>query len=97
MSLSRIVCAYINFYTLSVIIIVSLFYNYTAPSAPKQPVTEVVNATAVNVSWLTPDHPNGIIREFQVIYTGYKPMLEEKVIVPLYFVKYQRILLFTAN
>ena len=79
----------IIFYTLSFII--SPFYNYIAPSVPRQPVIEVVNATAVNVSWLTPDHPNGIIREFQVIYTGYKPMLEEKVIVPLYFVKYQRI------
>ena len=91
-SLSRIVCAYI-LCIISYNHRITLFFNYTAPSVPKQPVIEVVNATAVNVSWLTPDHPNGIIREFQVIYTGYKPMLEEKVIVPLYFVKHQRIFL----
>ena len=51
-----------------------------APSAPKQAQVEVLNETAVMVSWSTPDNPNGIIQEFQVIYTGYKPVLEEEVI-----------------
>jgi hypothetical protein len=48
------------------------------PSEPKQALVEVINETAVMVSWSTPDSPNGIIQEFQVIYTGYKPVLEEQ-------------------
>ena len=56
-------------------IIVSPFYNYIAPSVPRQPVIEVVNATAVIVSWLIPDHPSGIIRENY--YNGFFQYLQE--------------------
>ena len=37
---------------------------------------EVINETAVIVFWSAPDSPNGVIREYQIIYTGYKPDLE---------------------
>ena len=52
----------------------------TVPSEPKNPEVKVINETAVMMFWLTPDNPNGIIREYQVIYTGYKLAAEEKVI-----------------
>ena len=52
---------------------------FIAPSSPKQSMLEVINATAVRLIWSTPDPPNGIILEYQIIYYGYEPVSEEKV------------------
>ena len=39
----------------------------------------MINETAVRLSWATPDSPNGIILEYQVIYYGYKPVTAKRV------------------
>ena len=48
------------------------------PPTPKNPESQVLNETAVSLVWYTPDSPNGIILEYQVIYYGYKPQSDTR-------------------
>lgn len=40
------------------------------PGAPKDGTIEILNITAVSLSWNRPDKPNGIVLDYQVIYYG---------------------------
>jgi len=51
----------------------------TVPGQPKELKLEVLNETAVSLSWAPPDSPNGVILEYEVIYYGYKPVENSKV------------------
>ena len=59
-------------------IFIFLFTFPIVPAAPKEPVSEILNETAVRLMWSSPDNPNGIILVYQVIYYGYKPLPETK-------------------
>lgn len=48
------------------------------PSTPKQIKSDVINNTALSLSWTTPDNPNGKILEYQIIYNGYKPIVKRQ-------------------
>ena len=53
-----------------------LIYVYPVPSAPEvnqQVGIELLNGTTVEFHWSTPDNPNGVILDYQVIYFGYTP------------------------
>lgn len=52
----------------------------TVPGQPKDLKVEILNETAVSLSWASPDSPNGVIVEYEVIYYGYKPVESNKVI-----------------
>ena len=51
----------------------------TVPGKPKELKLEVLNETAVSLSWAPPDSPNGVILDYEVIYYGYKPVESNKV------------------
>ena len=51
----------------------------TVPGQPKELKLEVLNETAISLSWAPPDSPNGVILEYEVIYYGYKPVENSKV------------------
>ena len=63
-----------------IIIILINLINFLVPSVSRDAIAEPINETAVKLSWSTPETPNGIILEYQIIYYGYKSTLEEKVI-----------------
>lgn len=47
-------------------------HMHTVPSVPKEVVGEVLNSTAVSLSWNPPDNPNGVILGYQLTYYGYR-------------------------
>ena len=52
----------------------------TVPGRPKELRLEILNETAVCLSWASPDSPNGVILEYEVTYYGHKPVESGKVI-----------------
>ncbi len=43
------------------------------PGAPSSVEIKVENSTAVSITWMKPEKPNGYILEYQVVYYGFKP------------------------
>lgn len=43
-------------------------FLYTAPTAPRSLSFAFVNTTYVTLEWLPPDPPNGIIRQYEIMY-----------------------------
>jgi len=42
------------------------------PGAPGDITYQILTDTTVQLHWTPPDHPNGIIVSYQIIYHGYR-------------------------
>ena len=61
---------------MTILVFVSLIFPLV-PGKPRSLVAEVINSSAVSLSWSPPLFKNGIICEYQVNYSGYKPTERE--------------------